>query len=91
MGGNSDRIYKHSANENWASEVSRLGAWDQNRPHRACTYHIPRNSSRLGLFAVYKENECCQSISVCVNNDAKKELCKVKINYMSKCELCVYS
>jgi hypothetical protein len=38
MGENSDGIYKHLANENWASEVSRLEAWDRNRPHRACTY-----------------------------------------------------
>jgi hypothetical protein len=29
-GGNGVGIYKHSAGENWASEVGRLGAWALN-------------------------------------------------------------
>jgi hypothetical protein len=39
MGGNNDGSYEHSAGENRASEVRRLGAQDWNGPHYTCTYH----------------------------------------------------
>ncbi len=47
LGGDSEGIYEHPAYEQWASRVSKLWAWDQNGPHRSCTYHTPRDTSRL--------------------------------------------
>jgi hypothetical protein len=57
MGGNNDGVYKHSAGENWASEVSRLEAWDQNGPHCPCKYHIPCDLSRLRYCVGYVLSE----------------------------------
>jgi hypothetical protein len=46
MLGYGEGVNKHSAGENWASDISRLGAWDWNGPHCVCTYHIPLDSNR---------------------------------------------
>jgi hypothetical protein len=71
------------AGENWASDENRLGAWDQKRAHCACTYH-KNLVCYYAMLAVHKENECCQSISVCDNNDTRELilffLCRLKIN-----------
>jgi hypothetical protein len=72
-------------------------AWGKNGPHRACTYYILCDSIRLWTVLVMcKESEHCQSINVCINNDAKEInpvflLCRLKMNNMMRCELWVYS
>jgi hypothetical protein len=48
------------------------------------------------MIAMYKENECHLSIKECVNNDKKDInviylLCRLKINHMTRCKLCIYS
>ncbi len=34
-------IYKHSTVESWASDISRLGIWDWDRPHRVYASYTP--------------------------------------------------
>ncbi len=59
------------------------------------TYHM----SQVGyntILAIYEQNECCLSNNVCVNNDTTESnsvfrLCRLKINHMMRCKLCVYS
>ncbi len=56
LGGNSEVCYKHSAGENWACIISRLGAWDQDGPHRTCTYHIYHDSVGYdSVLAIFKK------------------------------------
>jgi hypothetical protein len=58
MGGNEDGIYKHSAGENWANDISKLRTWDQKGPHRACTYSTTYPMSQVGhvtMLAMFKK------------------------------------
>ncbi len=45
MGGSGEGVCKHSAGENWASDIGRLVIWDRNGPHHVCTNHTLCNSS----------------------------------------------
>jgi hypothetical protein len=48
------------------------------------------------VLVMCKENECCQSINVSINNDAKGInpiflLCRIKIKHMTRCDfLCLF-
>ncbi len=59
MGGNSEDFYEHSADENWASDIS--------RPLNSMTIMFCNT-----MLPMYKKNQCHRSINEGVKNDAKK-------------------
>jgi hypothetical protein len=50
MGGSSEGVYKHSAGESCASNISRLRTWDWHGPLWATTSHTSRDSRRQAIL-----------------------------------------
>jgi hypothetical protein len=67
LGGHGEDLYKHSAGENCASDISRLGAMVGMNPitPAAATYPVT-SVGQTTMLAMYKKNECHQSVNVCV-------------------------
>jgi hypothetical protein len=92
MGGNGKGVYKHSADENWASDIRRQEAWDwmDHIVPAPTTYPVTQVSQTI-MFAVCNITDplCVkimipQKIILCV-------LCMLKTNHKMKSKLCLLS
>jgi hypothetical protein len=48
-----EAVYKVSATEGWASDMSRLRIRDKEGPHRVCTIHSPVTKVSYAYHCVY--------------------------------------
>jgi hypothetical protein len=62
MGRNGEGLYKHSTDENGASDISRLRAWDHILP-APTSYPVTQVGTVLAMF---KKTECHHSMNVYV-------------------------